>query len=169
MTIVVLALLVLGAVSCGYGREGRGVNLDPTVHRVSIPTFRNDTFESGLESLVTDALRDEFLLHRFVELTNTEDADAVVVGVIRKFNTKAISFAQSDFAVEYRASMQVHIKVVRPDGSVVWNDRNVAEISDYLAPPDILQSESNKREAAREIARKMARDVHARIFDGFPE
>ncbi|MCL4233453.1 MAG: hypothetical protein KJ042_02925 [Deltaproteobacteria bacterium] len=161
--------LVVAATACGYGREARGVNLEPSIHRVAIPVFRNDTYEAGLESVVTDAIRGEFLLHRFVELANVEDADAVLVGVIRKFNTKPISFSRSDFAVEYRASMQVHVKIVLPDGRVIWNDRNIAQIADYQAPPDIFESEANKKSAIRSIADRMADDLHARIFDGFAE
>ncbi|MCC6158762.1 MAG: hypothetical protein IT350_11985 [Deltaproteobacteria bacterium] len=159
----------MAATSCGYAREARGVNLDSSIHRVAIPVFRNDTYEAGLESVVTDAIRGEFLLHRFVELANVEDADAVLVGVIRKFNSKPISFSRSDFAVEYRASMQVHVKIVLPDGRVIWNDRTIAQIADYQAPPDIFESEANKKGAIRSIAERMADDLHARIFDGFAE
>ena len=83
---------------CGYHREGRGVNVPSSVRRVAVPVFRNDTFEAGLEADVTDALRREILIHRFVELSDVGRADAVVVGVLKKFNTKAISFSQSDFA-----------------------------------------------------------------------
>ncbi len=167
--ILVGMLLLVNSTSCGYAREARGVNLDRSIHRVAIPVFRNDTYEAGLESVVTDALRTEFLLHRFVELANVEDADAVLVGVIRKFNTKPISFSRSNFAVEYRASMQVHVKIVLPDGEVIWNDRNVAQIADYQAPPDIFASEANKKDAIRRIAERVADDLHARIFDGFAE
>ncbi|MBZ0274315.1 hypothetical protein K8I61_19930 [bacterium] len=162
-------MLSLFAVSCGYGRESRGVNLPEKVRRVAVPVFRNDTTEAGLEAVVTDAVRREFLLHRFVGTTDMDNADAVVVGIIRKFSTKPISFSEGDFAVEYRASIQVSLAIVLPDGVPLWTDRNINEVQEYRATPDIFESEANKASAIRRMAEDLARDFHARVFDGFPQ
>jgi len=166
-----LFLIVLFAAvwaGCGYTREGRGVNLRPEIRRVAIPTFRNDTYEADLEATLTDSVRREFLLHRWVEMTDVEHADAVVVGIIKKFSTSAISFSKTKFATEYRASIQAQIKIVLTDGKVIWEDRNLSQVAEYQSTPDIFDSEANKKAAIQKIADEMARDVHARIFDGFP-
>ncbi|MCB1155118.1 hypothetical protein KDL45_15785 [bacterium] len=166
--LIPIVLSALALVQCGYTREGRGANLDTGIRSVAIPTFRNDTFEAGLETIVTDALRREFLLHHFVKIAPAEQADAIAVGVIRKFNTKPISFSESDFATEYRASIRMSLKIVTPGGRVIWSDERIAEVAEYPANEDVFTSESNKRSAIRSIAEKIARDTHARIFDGFP-
>ncbi|MCB9475548.1 MAG: hypothetical protein H6684_06940 [Deltaproteobacteria bacterium] len=166
--IAIVALGVAVTTGCGYTREGRGANLDTGIRSVAIPVFRNDTFEAGLETIVTDALRREFLLHNFVKIAPAEKADAIAVGVIRKFNTKPISFSETDFATEYRASIRMSLKIVAPDGHVLWADERIAEVAEYPANEDVFASEANKRAAIRSIAEKIARDTHARIFDGFP-
>lgn len=163
------ALIILSLfVSCGYTRAGRGVNLPPDIRRIAIPTFRNDTMESGIEALLTEALRRRFLLHHFVELTDVDKADAVVVGVIRTFRNKAISFSRSDYAVEYRATIGARVKLVLPDGTILWRDRKLSQVAEYLSTPDIFETEANKNAAIDEIILKMARDIHDRVFDGFP-
>jgi hypothetical protein len=167
--IAVLLLLLLSAAGCGYSREARGVNVAPSIRKIAIPTFRNDTYEAGLEATLTDSVRKEFLLHRFVELSDVEDADAVVVGIVRKFTSKAISFSKSDFATEYRASIQIQLKIVLMDGTVLWEDKTIAQVAEYQSTPDIFDSEANKKAAIQKISDELARDFHARVFDGFPK
>ena len=164
-TLIIPLIFVL--CSCGYHREGRGVNLDASIKTIAVPTFRNDTFEAGIEAAVTNALRRRIMLHKNARLVSAENASVIVVGVISKFNNKPISFSQGDYAAEYRASIQARIKLVTPKGEVLWNDSGISEISDYRATPDIFQSEINKKAAIETIAEKMARDIHDRIFDGF--
>ncbi len=160
-------ILLLGAGACGYHREGRGTNLPTTIHTISVPTFRNDTFEAGLEAVVSDALRRQIAVHKYVKTRDPETADVIVVGVISKFNNKPISFSRGDYAAEYRASIQARVKLVTRKGEVLWSDDGISDFSDYYATSDIFQSELNKKEAIDHIAKKMARDIHDRIFDGF--
>ena len=166
-TYSLIALLCWSFSSCGYHREGRGINLDESVGTIAVPAFKNDTFEADLEAVVTNALRQKIMLHRYVKLVDAKKADLIVVGVIHKFSNKPISFSRGDFAAEYRASIQARVKLVNRRGDVVWTNDEISEISDYHATPDIFQSELNKKKAIEKIAEKMARDIHDMIFDGF--
>ncbi|MCZ7585739.1 MAG: LPS assembly lipoprotein LptE [Deltaproteobacteria bacterium] len=113
---------------------------------------------------MTDAVRREFLLHRFAEVVSVQDADAVMVGVLKKFTTSAISFSRSDFATEYRATLWAQVRVVTKDGTVLWSDRHLTEFAEYRQTPNIFESEANKKAAVQKLAEIMARDVHARLF-----
>lgn len=163
----VFFLLVATATSCGYHRVRQGMNLPADVRKVAIPVFRNDTVEAGVEVLVTDALREQFVRSGFVRLTDVEAADAVVVGTIQKFSVKAISFAQGDFAVEYRATIRMKIKLVAHSGEVLWEDRNVSRYDTYRVATDIFDSEAARSQAIERMVRDLTADVHDRIFDGF--
>lgn len=129
--------------------------------------MRNDTTEVGLEALLTDQLRRRFSESGWVRLVDVEDADAVVTGAIKKFKTSPISFSTSDYAVEYRASMRVSIRLVNRQGISLWEDRNLVKMREYRVVPDIFESEANKDQAIKWLVREISADVHDRIFDGF--
>ena len=152
---------------CGYHRVRQGNNLPDSIRSIAVPVFRNDSFESGVEAVMADALREQLVRSGFVRLKDVKHADAVIVGTIKKFSVKAISFSESDYAVEYRATIRVRIKLVDKNGVVLWEDKNVSRYDDYRVSADIFQTEAARRQAVEQIARDMMADVHDRIFDGF--
>lgn len=153
--------------ACGYHRVRPGNNVPSNIKSIAIPVFRNDTYEPGIEVLLTEALREQFLRSGFVRLTDVQNADAVVAATIKNFSLKAISFSQTDYATEYRASIVMRIKLVTRKGKVLWQDRKVSRIEDFRVSIDIFQTEAAKQQATRRIARDLMADVHDRIFDGF--
>lgn len=164
LSLVVLFVLPIG---CGYHLARPGNNLPADVHSLAIPILRNETTEVGIEALLTDELRRRFAESGWIELVDVEQADAVLVGSVEKFKTSAISFSSSDYAVEYRASLRVAIRLVDRRGVTLWEDRNLVKLREYRAVPDIFDSEANKDEAIRWLVREVSADVHDRIFDGF--
>ena len=164
----VLPVLLAVTVGCGYHRVGFGNNVPGDIHKVAVPVFRNDSYEPGIEVTITNAFREEIIRSGFVKLSPVKDADAVVMGIIKKFKVKPISFSSEDFAVEYRATLTMHLRLVSRTGVILWEDRNFFEVEDYRVSPDIFESEAARQAATVTIARKIMADVHDRIFDGFP-
>jgi outer membrane lipopolysaccharide assembly protein LptE/RlpB len=152
---------------CGYHLARPGENLAPNIKTIAIPVMRNDTTEVGLEALLSDELRRRFSESGWLKLVDVEDADAVLVGVVKKFKTSPISFSTGDYAVEYRASLIVGIRLVDRRGFTLWEDPNIVKMREYRSAVDIFASEQNKQEAIRWLAREVSGDVHNRIFDGF--
>ena len=167
--LLLAAVLILPALwlGCGYHRVEPGNNLPQDIRSVAVPVFRNDTFESGVEVLVTDALREQIVRSGFVKLKDVRHADALVVGSIRKFSVKALSFSEGDFAVEYRASVVLQIKLVSRSGQVLWEDAKLSRYDDYRSSTNIFESESARSQAIAQIVIDLMADVHDRIFDGF--
>ncbi len=116
---------------------------------------------------MTDALREQFIRSGFVRLKSVKHADAVVIGTITKFSVKALSFSEFDYAVEYRAHIQMRMKLVAKDGTVLWEDRKLSRREDYRVSADIFASEEARQQATEQIARDLMADVHDRVFDGF--
>ena len=69
--------------------------------------------------------------------------------------------------MEYRATVRMRIQLVKSDGTILWQDRDIARFDDYRASHDIYESESAKKAALAKIVGIMMADVHDRIFDGF--
>jgi outer membrane lipopolysaccharide assembly protein LptE/RlpB len=158
-------LAALGA--CGYHLARPGNNLPAEIRRVAIPVMKNETMEPGLEALITDELRRRFAESGWVQLSDAENADAVLVGTIRRFTTTPISFSDSDYAVEYRAQIRLAIRLVDRQGARLWEDGNIVKVREYRSLPDIFATEANKQQAIAWLAREVSAEVHDRIFDGF--
>lgn len=162
-----LIVVVVGFAGCGYHRVGSGDNVPDGVNSIAVPVFRNDSYEAGIEVLLTDAFKEQIVRSGFVRLTNVKNADAVVIGTIRKYSVKAISFSTGDFASEYRVTLSMRMKLVAKNGDLLWEDPGVSRIEEYRVSADIFASESARKRASDKIAIKMMADVHDRIFDGF--
>ncbi|MDP8222356.1 MAG: LptE family protein [Candidatus Lernaella stagnicola] len=160
-------LLVIAAAGCGYHLARPGNNLPPTIRRVAVPVLENQTMEPGLEALLTDQLRRRFAESGWVRISAVDDSDAVLLGKVVKFKTSPIAFNESDFAVEYRAQMNVWVRLVDREGRVLWEDRNLVKVREYRNIENIFDSEANKQNAIAWLAREISTEVHDRIFDGF--
>ena len=158
-----LALLV-GA--CGYSfvRYGGGLG---DVRRVAIRGLVNDTFEPGVDALVSDALTREFL-HRGA-LRLVEDpaaADLVIDGAVRRVEIRRRSFSSILFVLEYEVRMELGLTLAHRDGTPVVIDPNaLAESERYLASADIEVTRTNRQEALRRLAGVLAGRVHDALYE----
>jgi len=164
---IAAAVSLAASVSCGYHLARKGERLPGGIKRIAIPVFKNETYEAGIEDVLTDALIAEFLNSRWVTLSSVEDSDAKIMGVVKDFVTSPIAFRASEFAVEYRARIKCKIQLRDRDGKVLWEDETLSESEEYEVTVDIFQSEANKARAVERLARNLMEEVHDRIFDGF--
>lgn len=162
-----LALLILSIGGCGYHLARPGANLPPNVRKIAVPVLKNETMEPGLEADLTDRLRRRLAAGGWAEPAEVDEADAVVIGTITKFKTSPISFSDIDYAVEYRAQLQVSIRLVDREGVVLWEDTNLVKVREYRAETGIFDNEANKQAAIEWLAEEIAAEVHDRIYDGF--
>ena len=65
LSIFCLVLLV----ACGYQLAGKETHVTPGVNSIAIPTFKNRSFEPGIEIPITQAFLNEFILDRRVKVT----------------------------------------------------------------------------------------------------
>lgn len=153
--------------SCGYHLARRGDKIPATIHTMSVPVFKNETYEAGIEDLLTDAFIQAIQNKRWVRIAPAEDADAVLTGVVKKFITVPIAFAETDFAAEYRIRIKCKLTLRDSRSKELWIDKEVTLSEEFQVTPDIFTSENNKRQAIARLAADMAEEVHDRIFDGF--
>lgn len=164
---MVLSLLVSLALSaCGYEfvRYGSGLG---DVRRVAIHGITNDSFEPGVEALVSDALSREFLRHGALRLVDTPDtADLVITGSVKSVEIRRRSFSSILFALEYEVRMQLALSLKRSDGTEVAIDPNALVDSErYLASSDIEVTRTNRQEALRRLAGVLAGRVHDALYE----
>lgn len=153
--------VALAVSACGYRFVRHEVA--PGVHRrVAFQALRNDSFEPGLDSLVNEALRREFLRRGALRIVEDPDgADLVIGGSVLPVLSSTRSFSSVNFAIEYEVVLRLRLDVVRPDGEKVLLDPTALTDSElYLASADVEVTRKNREEALRRVATGLAERVH---------
>ena len=158
--------LLLASLGCGYSvvRYGSGLG---DVHRIAIRGLTNDSFEPGVEALVSDALAREFAQRGALRLVDDPaTADLVIGGSVKSVDIRQRSFSSILFALEYQVRMQLGVTVKRRDGSEVPIDPNaLVESERYLASSDVEVTRTNRQEALRRLAGVLAGRVHDALYE----
>jgi hypothetical protein len=159
-------LLCVAPISCGYGlvRYSGGFG---EVKTVAIETPRNDSYDAGVEYIVADALRREFLRRRAPRLVSDPDsADLVISGRVRPIHASGRSFSSVVLALEYELVLDVQLLARRSDGSVVPIDpRAMRESEGYLASAESEALRKNREEALRNASSVMAGRVYDALYE----
>jgi hypothetical protein len=162
------ALLVLACAAAGCGYQLVDYARPPgAARRVALPTLRNDSYEPGVEYVVADALRREFLRRGAFQLTDDPAAaDVVVSGSVKPIVTRSTSFSSVVMALEFQVSLSLDLHAKRADGSEIPLDsRSLIETERYLASADVNALRRNREEALRRLASILAGRVHDEVFE----
>ena len=164
--VLLIVLVSLSLSGCGYSfvRYGSGLG---DVRRVAIRGLSNDSFEPGVETLVSEALAREFLRRGALRLVDTpETADLVIGGAVKNIEVRRRSFSSILFALEYEVRMELALTLARRDGTPVAIDANaLAESERYLASSDLEVTRTNRQEALRRLAGVLAGRVHDALYE----
>ncbi len=166
--IVLLILLLILVSSCGYRFTGSG-DFPEGTQRIFIPIFENRTSESGLEKLITNDLIYEFTRNRKDILAgSTENADAVLYGIIHSIGIETISRSDPNTSAERSIRLSVDMKLVVPEGRVIWQVKGINSNEAYNVLPDNkYKTVQNRREAIAKLSQRLAEKVYTRMTDNF--
>jgi hypothetical protein len=153
--------IALAVSACGY-RFVRHEVVSGEHRRVAFQALRNDSFEPGLESLVNEALRREFLRRGALHVVEDPGgADLVIGGAVLPVLWSTRSFSSVNFAIEYEIVLRLRLEVTRPGGEKVLLDPTALTDSElYLASADVEVTRKNREEALRRVASAVAERVH---------
>jgi outer membrane lipopolysaccharide assembly protein LptE/RlpB len=160
-------LLLAGATSaCGYQLVDYA-RPESGSRKIALPTLRNDSYEPGVELLVADALRREFLRRGAFQLTDDPAAaDLVLSGNVLPIQTSSTSFSSVVLALEYQVSLALELHAKRSDGvEIPLDPRSLRETERYLASADAGALHRNREEALRRMAGVIAARVHDEVFE----
>lgn len=154
-------LLLGGASGCGYQLVRYGGSLGD-VRTVAVRTPTNESFEPGIEFVVADALRREFLRRGAARLTDDPaQADLVLTGRVLPIRTAGRSFSSVVLALEYEVTLRLDLTARRRDGSELGIDGSaLRETERYLASADVEATRKNRQEALHRLSAVLAGRVH---------
>ena len=161
---IVCVVLITG---CGYQMVGKETHVPPGLNSVAIPTFKNQTFEPGIEVPFTQAFLREFIRDRRVNVVSRVEADSVLEGVIKDFSIYSVSYDQSGYAIEYQTYVVLDLTLKKRTGEVLWVEKDFSESRWFRASTSVLTSEANKQVAIQETGRFVAERLRNRFFYNF--
>jgi len=164
-----LSLVVLLFVSaCGYHLPGRGNDLPEDIQTVFIEPFTNKTTEPFIENQLTNEVRDQFSRRRTLDVVaNSDNADAVLSGVVESYRSRSVTYDKDDDITEYRVTMTVAAKLERINGEEVLWQGSVSWSDEFFASDDRAEQDFRESEAQDDVSRRLAQEVYNRMTDNF--
>ena len=154
-------------VACGYQMVGKETHVPPGLNSVAIPTFKNRTYEPGIEVQFTQAFLREFILDRRVNVVDRAQADSLLEGIITDFRIYSVSYDQSGLVLEYQTNVVLDLTLKDRTGKVLWEQKNFSETQWFRASSNVLTSEANKAAVIQQIGRLVAERLRSRFFYNF--
>ena len=182
-----------GLAACGYTLAGTQTRAPEAVRSVSVGKFENQSREEGLDKTLAFAVEREFYQRGTLRVRDDPaDGEGLIMGTIREFKTRPVSFDADDNAVQYEVRLVLDVMLIRQsDGTVLWQGSHMLAVDDYSVDPqfvvpsssqfqqgtlnfsdlanltDIQLAETQRHLAIERMVRSIARDVHDRVLDDF--
>lgn len=187
-----LALVGLGLTlaGCGYGFQGTGNALPKDIVTVAVPIFRNDSDFEGIELDFTEALIQQFVRGRQIRVVDdVADASAVVKGLVRRVRLRAVSFSETDQALEAQMIVVLALALERTsDGKVLWSDTGISDREEFAVTADAVVTNSPEfigrdttfnnlddieiaqdeaQVAVERLSKRMSKSIYQRMLEDF--
>lgn len=137
------------------------------IRRIAIEMFDNRSGETGIESIITNDVINEFTRSPIVEVTGKEVAEAVLTGVIRAARTRSISHRSAYTTTEREITIVVDVALTTPGGEVLWSVRGIDASGDYGVSDEKIRTEQNKKSALADLSARLAQRIFYRMADTF--
>ena len=163
---LILCLLFLSMVGCGYHLAGRG-SFPSGINTVCIPIFKNHTSQTGFENVFTNAIIYEFTRRGSVTIVPEEAAGAILRGAITSLSTETASHKQEYLASERRVRLLIALRLTGKDGAIIWSSDTIKGKEVYLVADAEQQTQKNKKAALERLSKQLAESIYNQITANF--
>jgi outer membrane lipopolysaccharide assembly protein LptE/RlpB len=152
---------------CGYKMVGKETHVPAGLTSIAIPTFKNKTFEPGIEIPFTQGFLREFIQEQRTKVKDRETADAYLEGVINSFKIHSVSFDRAGLALEYQVTVVIDLTMKKRTGETLWTEKTLSETRWFRASSNVLINEANRAAAIQQIGKFVAERMRNRVFYDF--
>jgi outer membrane lipopolysaccharide assembly protein LptE/RlpB len=164
---IFLLAAVLLWTGCGYRLAGRG-ELPGNVQSIAVRMLENRSAETGVETLITNALINELNRRRQGSVTSPDRADAVLTGTIDSLAWDTVSHRGVNTAAERKVYAAISLTLTDSSGKVLWQRSGLSGSQAYTVVGDNkTATEINRRQAVAILAEQVAENVYRRLTDNF--
>jgi outer membrane lipopolysaccharide assembly protein LptE/RlpB len=166
---VVLLLLALACVSCGYTLVGRGSTLPASIRVVRFEILANQTSRVGVEQRLSREIARELASRgRFRVQAGGTGADAELSGSVVGFDLYPVAFDEQGRATEYqvRVTARVSLKTL-PEERVLWENTAYSFRDNYSFSSSAASYVDRENEAIDRVSERFAESLVSTILEGF--
>ena len=170
--VALVAVAAVFASGCGYALEGRGITSDPSIKRIGVPLFKDETGRVDLDARVTEAVVGELLKRgRFTVVKEATGVDAVVDGTITSFDAVPINFTSSGETTEatrYAITLRARV-VYRKMGErePIWENTSLSIRDEYDLDDSSAGFFDREEQSIERLAESFARRLVAAMLEAF--
>jgi outer membrane lipopolysaccharide assembly protein LptE/RlpB len=152
---------------CGYRLAGRG-DLPGHIQTIAVNMLANRSSETGVETLMTNALINELNMRRRGSVVAPDRADAVLTGTIESLSWDTVTHRGVNTAAERRVYATISLTLTDRSGHVLWKRSGLRGSQAYTVVGDNkTATEINRRQAVAVLAERVAENVYRRLTDNF--
>ena len=161
---VLAALLALSG--CGYKLGEIRPTPMRSVRTLSVPTFKNNTYESRIEVLFADTLVKKFQQDGTYRIVNTDQADAIVYCTIDRIDRGTLRSVQSNVLAtsEFSLVVTARYEVVDQGTGVVLMQGTAQGRTSFFSGNDLQTLE---RQGLSNAAIDLAQNIATRLSEGW--
>lgn len=170
--------------SCAYRFSSLERGIPGGYNRVSVPVFKNLTFEPSIESFFTQAMIEELERDRFTKVTSKADAQVILEGTITQLHYVQGSSFQDDILerknksipIEYSIRVFVNLQLKRvSDEKILWSGNFDGEklypapqiTNPVLDTANSTYNHSARMQNLRVLARDLMSEAHMNLTENF--
>jgi len=161
-----IGLTLLSLTACGYNFSGGG-DLPAGIKTVSIGIFENRSGETGIETLITNDIVNQFTRFDNVRIVDREAAEAVLTGTIKAARIRTIAHRSPTQSAERRITLFLDVTLRSPDGQKIWSANDISASDSYEVAAEKWRTEQNKKSAIAVLSERVAERIYYRLTDRF--
>lgn len=160
---------------CGYALVGHGIAVDPSIKRIGVPLFKDDTGKAGLDQKITQKVIEELLKRgRFDVVQQSESVDALVEGELVSYTVTPIGFSEEaesqtrTQASRYAISLTARIRYSKVGQTeAIWESNAFSFRDEYDVGEDPAEFFDREDQAIDRLAGSFARSLVAAMLEAF--
>jgi hypothetical protein len=168
---ILVALLMALASSCGYHVTPVGGIVPESAKTIAIPGFINGTNEPYVDVEITRAVVEEFLTDGRLQVASFEAADVVLRGRVVSFDLTPLSYTVDSYVQQYRVNISVNVSIEEAKTQkILWQERGLSTVfvSSYpVSIGNITATKIVRDGAIKNASKDIASTLRSRVLDGF--
>jgi hypothetical protein len=167
---ILLAVVSIGAIGCGYHVAGRTSALPPEIHVIAVPALENATSTYRIEQRLTSATVHEFLSRTpYKVVSNPSGGDAVLKGKVLTLEAVPLLFdTTSGRATTMLVQMKCEVTLTQTSNDkVLYHTDNFVFRSEYEISTDVTSFFSEQDPALDRVAKDFAQRLVAAVVENY--
>jgi len=169
-TVLLLILILLFSVACGYHTAGHGVTLPADVQTIAIPAFVNQTQTYKIEQKLTAAVVREMVTRTHYHILNevSDSADATLRGTVVSTSTSPLTYdSQTGRASSALVVLTARVTLTDRKGKVLYENPSYLFREEYQVSRELSSFFEEDSPALERLSREFARTLVSNVLEGF--